>query len=119
MDFHADGEGTSIGEIKLAVFHAKLFITGWQPLDRDFTLLSSNYSLDKVWENIVAKIGNFKIEEQNTLTEQIVNNEERDKFERKIRILESKISSTRQPRRKRELYLELHKHKTHHDTKRN
>lgn len=96
-------------EVKLAVFHTKLFITGWQSFDRDFSLLSSNYSLDKVWENIVAKIGNFEIEGQNTLIEQIVNNEERNKLERKIKLLESKISSTRQPRRKRELYLELQK----------
>ncbi len=112
-----DGE-----EVRIAVYHTKLFMTDWQFLTPDSSLLIlQGLDLDAVWENIVAKIGNFEIEEQNTLTEQIVSNEEHDKLERKIRMLESKISSTRQPRRKRELYLELQKlkHKTHHDSKRN
>ncbi|MDE6444940.1 MAG: DUF4391 domain-containing protein [Muribaculaceae bacterium] len=112
-----DGE-----KVRIAVYHTKLFMTDWQFLTPDSSfLILQGLNLDAVWENIVTKIGNFEIEGQITLTEQIVSNEERDKLERKIRMLESKISSTRQPRRKRELYLELQKlkHKTHHDSKRN
>lgn len=96
-------------EVRLALFHAKLFISERRPADTDFALLSRGNSMDKIWENIVTSIGQFKIEEQHTLTEQIADNEEHAKLERKIRLLESKLSSTRQPRKKRELYLDLQK----------
>ena len=63
--------------------------------------------LDEVWENIIQTIGSFKVEEGNTLNEQINQNEERRKLEEKIDALQKKVYAEKQPRRKMELYEQL------------
>lgn len=93
-------------EIKLAVFHAKLFSSVWQDIDAA-TLPLNGLNLDTVWENIVSSIGEFSVEQDKSLTEQIKVDEERDKFLRQIAALERQMNTTKQPRRKRELFVEL------------
>jgi len=95
-------------EAMLAVYHSKLFTSPWQPID-NITLLLEGSSLDAVWLSLVSSIGQFSVEQENSLTEQIKADEERDKFLRKIATLERQMSATKQPRRKRELFLELQK----------
>lgn len=100
-----------VDEFRLAVYHTKLFLTDWQ------LILTSNSSLptlkglnlDSVWQSIVSSIGQFSIEQENSLTEQIKVDEERDKLLRQIAALERQMITTKQPRRKRELFLELQK----------
>ncbi len=100
-------------EIRLAVYHTKLFMTDWQFLTPNSSLLIlQGLNLDAVWENIVSSIGQFTVEEGNSLSEQIKDDEERAKLERQIAALERQINTTKQPRRKRELFIELQKLKS-------
>ena len=92
----------------LAAYHTKLFTATWRAID-DITLPLSGLNLDAVWENIVSSIGQFSVEEDKSLSEQIKIDEERIKLERQIAALERQMNSTKQPRRKRELFLELQK----------
>lgn len=93
-------------EAMLAVYHAKLFTTPWNSID-DVILPLSGLNLDAVWENIVSSIGQFSIEQDKSLSEQIKIDEERAKLERQIAALECQMKATKQPRRKRELFIEL------------
>lgn len=95
-------------EAMLAVYHTKLFTAPWQSLD-SATIKLSGLNLDSVWQSIVSSIGQFSVEQENSLTEQIKVDEERDKLLRQIAALERQINATKQPRRKRELFLELQK----------
>lgn len=97
-------------EYRLAVYHTKLFITDWQSISNISSLLTINgLNLDAVWETIVSSIGSFSVKQENSLTEQIKVDEEREKLLRQIATLERQMNATKQPRRKRELFLELQK----------
>lgn len=101
------------GEYRLAVYHTKLFITDWQLLTTPSSLLTvKGLNLDAVWQSLVYSIGQFSVEQENTLTEQIKVDEERNKLLRQIAVLERQMNTTKQPRRKRELFLELNKLKS-------
>lgn len=93
-------------EAMLAVYHSRLFTTPWQSLD-SVTIALSGLNLDTVWQNIVSSIGQFSVEQENTLTEQIKVDTERDKLLRQITALERQMNATKQPRRKRELFAQL------------
>lgn len=95
-------------EAILAAYHTKLFTTPWQAI-KDITLPLYGLNLDAVWENIVSSIGEFSVEQDKSLTEQIQDNEDRDKLLRQIAVLERQMHTTKQPRRKRELFVELTK----------
>ena len=100
-------------EAMLAAYHGKLFTAPWQSLDA-ISLTLSGLNLDAVWENIVSTIGDFSVEQDKSLTEQIKIDEEHAKLERQIAALERQMNTTKQPRRKRELFLEIQKIKNHH-----
>lgn len=93
-------------EAMLAVYHAKLFTAPWNAID-DVILPLSGLNLDSVWENFVSTIGDFSVDKDKSLTEQIKIDEERDKLLRQIEALERQMKATKQPRRKRELFVEL------------
>lgn len=95
-------------EAMLAVYHTKLFTSSWQPLDNVIVPLEG-LSLDTVWQNIVAFVGKLEFADGNSLTEQIRIDEERAWLIRQIESLERKMRSTVQPRRKRELFVEIQK----------
>lgn len=97
-------------EYRLAVYHTKLFLTDWQFLTPNSSfLIPPGLNLDAVWEAIVSSIGQFSVAQENSLTEQIKVDEERDRLLRQIAALERQMNATKQPRRKRELFLELQK----------
>lgn len=98
-------------EAMLATHHAKLFTAPWRAVE-DITLPLSGLNLDAVWENIVSSIGQFSVEKDKSLSEQIKLDEERAKLERQIAALERQMNATKQPRRKRELFVELQKLKS-------
>lgn len=101
-------------EALLAVYHSKLFTAPWQSLD-SATIELSGLNLDSVWQSIVSSIGQFSVEQENSLTEQIKVDEERDKLLRQIANLERLMNATKQPRRKRELFEQLKKLKNNYD----
>lgn len=98
-------------EAMLAVYHTKLFFTPWQPLD-NVSVPLAGLTIDAVWQNIVAFVGELEVTEGNSLTEQIRVDEERARLVRQIESLERLMRSTSQPRRQRELYSEIKKLKS-------
>lgn len=100
-------------EYRLAVYHTELFLTDWQFLTPNSSfLILTGLNLDAVWQSIVSSIGQFSVAQENSLTEQIKVEKERDRLLRQIAALERQMNATKQPRRKRELFLELNKLKS-------
>ncbi len=95
-------------EAMLVAYHTKLFAAPWRAVE-DIVLPLSGLNFDAVWENIISTIGDFSVGQDKSLTEQIKIDEERDKLLRQIEALEHQIKATKQPRRKRELFVELQK----------
>ena len=96
------------GQAKLAVFHSKLMLRDWCAPD-ELSIELSGSTLDAVWENIIAQVGNIDIEPGNTLDEQLRLNEDRDKRQKRIESLERLARTEKQPRKKFELVQEIKK----------
>ena len=86
----------------MAIYHTKLMQTDWKPTE-SCTIELRGLNLDKVWENIVVDIGNVSIADGNTLDEQIVIDERRQKIEKEIAKLEKQARAEKQPKKKFEL----------------
>lgn len=92
-------------EVQFAVYHTKLITSNWQLLTPNSSFLTiQGLNLDVVWENIVKSIGNIKVEDGNTLKEQIREDDERAKILKQIEQLEKKCRAEKQPRKKLELF---------------
>lgn len=91
---------------QFAIHHTKLICSEWQQRDT-LNVPLAGLNLDAVWENIVATIGSITVQEGNTLTEQIVIDDERAKLMKQIELLEKKARSEKQPRKKLELYSKI------------
>ena len=64
-------------------------------------------NIDNVWENIVATIGNLDTEAEETLEEQIINREQRERLLRQIETLEKRCRAEKQTRKKFELHQQI------------
>jgi hypothetical protein len=64
-------------------------------------------SFDDVWNNIVAEIGSLNNSAEETLEQQIINREEREKLLRQIEVLEKRCRTEKQTRKKYELHQQL------------
>ena len=91
---------------QFAIHHTKLICSEWQQRDM-LNVPLAGLDLDAVWENIVATIGSITVQEGNTLTEQIVIDDERAKLMKQIELLEKKARIEKQPRKKLELFEKL------------
>ena len=95
-------------EVQFAIYHTKLITSNWQFLTPNLSFLTiQGLDLDVVWENIVKSIGNIKVEDGNTLKDQIREDDERAKILKQIEQLEKKCRTEKQPRRKLELYFKI------------
>ena len=95
-------------EVQFAIYHTKLITSNWQLQTPNSSFLTiQGLDLDVVWENIVKSIGNIKVEDGNTLKEQIKEDDERAKILKQIEQLEKKCRTEKQPRRKLELYSKI------------
>lgn len=94
-------------ECQLAVFQERMFVSTWSGLCETMPLPLQGLDLDKVWANLVTHIGDFSLQGENTLKEQIKQNEAQAKLQKQIAALEKKCRAERQPRRKQELFKEL------------
>ena len=95
-------------KVRFAAYHTKFFLSDWQQVS-DTCLPLSGLNFDMVWSNLISSIGNFVVEQENSLTEQIKIDEEKQKLQQQIANLERQMNATKQPRRKRELFLEIQK----------
>ena len=68
-------------------------------------------NLDDVWNNIVASIGDLDATSEETIEQQIINREQKEKLLRQIEVLEKKCRLKKQSRKKYELHQELIKQK--------
>lgn len=89
-------------EAKLATYHTKLMQTDWKRKD-DFSIELKGLNMDAVWENIIIQIGGIKVDQGNTLDEQIAVDEQRMKLQKEIVKLEKQARAERQPKKKFEL----------------
>jgi len=95
-------------QVQFAVFHERLFFSPWQ-LSDDAILSLDGLNLDAAWQSLVTAIGGINIQGENTLTEQILADEQREKLLKQIAALENKMRTTKQPRSKLELHQEIQK----------
>lgn len=99
-------------EMQLSIFQEKLFVSPWHNTANLPVLSLNGLNLDRVWENIVTTVGSFFIQGENTLKEQIQQNEAQAKLYKQIELLEKRCRQEKQPRRKAELFEELKRLKT-------
>lgn len=95
-------------KVQFAIYHTELIKSDWQDAE-DAILQVQGLNVDAVWENIVKNIGQITVEEGSTLTEQIAVNKQKDKLLEQIAVLEKKMLSEKQPRRKREYFGQIKK----------
>lgn len=95
------------GELsQLCIFHTRLQQSEWNDTESTEIPLKG-LTLDEVWENIVATIGNLDIDAEETIEEQIINREEREKLLRQIEQLEKRCRAEKQTRKKFELHQQI------------
>lgn len=93
---------------QLAVYRTRLICGEWERLS-DCEIKLSGLNLDKVWENVVVQVGGITVEGDNSLDEQIVLNEEKEKLIKEIERLEKKARAEVQPRKKMEFVQKIKK----------
>ena len=95
-------------QTQLCVFHTRLQQSEWMSTE-GATIPLNGFSLDDVWNNIVASIGNLDVTSEETLEEQIINREQQEKLLRQIEALEKQCRTEKQTRKKYELHQEIQK----------
>ena len=84
---------------QLVVYHNKLFASTWQPVE-ELQLKLQGLNFAQVWQNIILQIGNFQLEQGNTLEKQLAINDERSKLQKQIDVLKKKAWAERQSKKK-------------------
>lgn len=92
--------------IKFCIFHTRLQQSEWMQTD-DAVLTLQGLSLDDVWNNIVATIGNLDTTAEESIEQQILDREQREKLLQQIESLEKRCRAEKQTRKKYELHQKL------------
>lgn len=93
-------------QTQLCIFHTRLQQSEWKQTEAiDIPL--KGLSLDDVWNNIVATIGDLDIEAEESIEEQIINREQHEKLLRQIETLEKRCRVEKQTRKKYELHQQI------------
>ena len=87
-------------ETQLCIFHTLLQKSEWKPTE-EATIPLQGLSLDDVWNNIVADIGKLDSHSEETLEEQIINRDQREKLLRQIESLEKRCRAEKQTRQEK------------------
>ena len=93
-------------EVQFCIFHTRLQQSEWKHASNAEIPLKG-LTFDDVWNNIVAEIGSLDNATEETLEQQIINREERDKLLRQIELLEKRCRIEKQTRKKYELHQQL------------
>ena len=96
---------------QLCIFHTRLQQSAWMPTEETAIHLQG-LNLDDVWNNIVASIGSLDTSSEETIEQQIINREQKEKLLRQIEVLEKKCRLEKQTHKKYELHQELVKLKS-------
>ena len=92
----------------LAIHQTRLLLGAWQRTEH-LSLELQGLDFDAVWQSIVLQVGAIDLQHGNTLDEQILLNEAKEKLKKQIDQLEQKAWKEIQPRKKFALVQELHK----------
>lgn len=90
----------------MAVNFQKLFFSEWQN-ENDLELQIQGANLDIVYQNMIMQIGNIHIENNNTLSEQIEEDDRKAKLRKEIERLEKLARKEKQPRKKFEIFQKI------------
>lgn len=93
-------------QTQLCVFHTRLQQSAWMPTEETAIPLQG-FNLDDVWNNIVASIGSLDTSSEETIEQQIITREQKEKLLRQIEVLEKKCRLEKQTHKKYELHQEL------------
>ena len=93
-------------ETQFCIFHTRLQQSEWMPTD-SAALTLQGLSLDDVWNNIVATIGGLDAQAEESIEEQIIHREQREKLLRQIESLEKQCRTEKQTRKKYELHQQI------------
>jgi len=93
-------------EVQFCIFHTRLQQSEWKH-SSDAEISLKGLTFDDVWNNIVAEIGSLDNTAEETLEQQIINREEREKLLRQIELLEKRCRIEKQTRKKYELHQQL------------
>ena len=93
-------------QTQFCIFHTRLQQSAWMPTD-EATITLQGLSLDDVWNNIVATIGGLDAQAEESIEEQIIHREQREKLLRQIESLEKQCRTEKQTRKKFELHQQI------------
>lgn len=93
-------------ETQFCIFHTRLQQSEWMSTD-EAVLTLQGLSLDDVWNNLVAVIGNLDATAEESIEQQILNREQREKLLQQIESLEKRCRAEKQTRKKYELHQQL------------
>ena len=93
-------------QTQFSIFHTRLQQSEWMPT-AEAAIPLQGLSLDDVWNNIVAIIGGLDAQAEETIEEQILNREQREKLLFQIESLEKRCRTEKQTRRKYELHQKI------------
>lgn len=93
-------------DVQFCIFHTRLQQSEWKHAS-EAEIPLKGLTFDDVWNNIVAEIGSLDNAAEETLEQQIINREEREKLLRQIETLEKRCRTEKQTRKKYELHQQL------------
>lgn len=93
-------------EVQFCIYHTRLQQSEWKHASNAEISLKG-LTIDDVWNNIVAEIGSLDNAAEETLEQQIISREEREKLLRQIEALEKRCRIEKQTRKKYELHQQL------------
>ena len=94
------------GMQQLAIWQTRLILGGWTEPE-NLRVELTGLDLDRVWENIVARVAGVTVEQGRTLNEQLARQQTRQKLEREIARLEKQAWAEKQPKKKLDLMRKL------------
>ena len=93
-------------QTQFCIFHTRLQQSEWMPTC-EAAIPLQGLTLDDVWNNIVATIGGLDAQAEESIEEQIIHREQREKLLRQIESLEKQCRNEKQTRKKYELHQRL------------
>ena len=93
-------------QTQFCIFHTRLQQSRWMPTS-EAAIPLQGLTLDDVWNNIVATIGGLDAQAEESIEEQIIHREQREKLLRQIESLEKQCHSEKQTRKKYELHQQI------------
>ena len=93
-------------QTQFCIFHTRLQQSAWMPT-AEAAIPLQGLMLDDVWNNIVATIGGLDAQAEESIEEQIIHREQREKLLRQIESLEKQCRIEKQTRKKYELHQQI------------